>query len=809
MKLITPILLFCIFLLSTLLSAQNDCEGAKSIRYLHANNVRTPIDASGSIFWDGSASGYKVAIDDNSITRLRTIYAHGLFMSGIDPAGEICTAIATYGKSTDQYDYYPGPIVTNGSTNDSEICTDWDKVWSVSRFEIEAHIADWEDNNNIDNPIPSIIAWPGKDNPNSEIYNGFELPNTPQGLAPFQDIDGDGIYNPLMGDYPFVHQSEVLPEQITWTVFNDLGIHNESEATPLAMEIQLTSWAFNCSNEPLYKNTTFCSYKFINKGLETLTDVYLGMWTDFDLGCYLDDFVGSAPEQNTYFAYNDDLIDDLDCNGSFGFGENPPVQAVTFLNQSLDHFMYSGIGLAPSVPDMVITPAGIRNVLMGKFSDGTPITEGGTGYETSDIILNHAFPGNPNNLDEWSMLSANSHSGDRRGIGSHFIPSMPPLATYEIDVMFSYHRAPNGDAYSNVNTMYNGVATLQSYYDNAFAESCNLLDYCTDDCVWPGDLNADGIANHCDLLNLGFALDENGSTRLGPYHWSPYDGTAWDFTQVNNANGKHADANGDGVVDVTDFDQTLLHYNFTRPDYVPNDVYNEGNELIIETSHPFDDFDNVSPGEPLWTRVRFLEEIPNLIGIAFSIEYDPAYFEFYTGLGGDFFNDEGLEFVDNSQVGQLDYAKFLLDDEEELFPNVNQYPLVLKAQNFIEEPLSSNQTTLRLKNVKAYLADGTFVQLGGQPATLTFPTIVSTAEIKEVENIRLFPNPTSDKVFIEQSSLQVLAINIFDATGQLINQYSAISEQQQEIDLSNYANGIYFIQINTNQGITTKKVIKQ
>ena len=67
------------------------------------------------------------------------------------------------------------------------------------------------------------------------------------------------------------------------------------------------------------------------------------------------------------------------------------------------------------------------------------------------------------------------------------------------------------------------------------------------------------------------------------------------------------------------------------------------------------------------------------------------------------------------------------------------------------------------------------------------------------KNISIFPNPTSDRINLdlELNSPAELTINIFNNIGALIYQdYDyAFGELNKECDLSNYHQGIYFINI--------------
>ena len=45
-------------------------------------------------------------------------------------------------------------------------------------------------------------------------------------------------------------------------------------------------------------NTLFVNMKIYNRGNYNLNDVYVGTWTDYDLGYYLDDYVGCNVPKN-------------------------------------------------------------------------------------------------------------------------------------------------------------------------------------------------------------------------------------------------------------------------------------------------------------------------------------------------------------------------------------------------------------------------------------------------------------------------------------------------------------------------------
>ena len=77
----------------------------------------------------------------------------------------------------------------------------------------------------------------------------------------------------------------------------------------------------------------------------------------------------------------------------------------------------------------------------------------------------------------------------------------------------------------------------------------------------------------------------------------------------------------------------------------------------------------------------------------------------------------------------------------------------------------------------------------------------------EVENVfSLYPNPADDKIHIKlKEGITAQTIMIYDALGRMIQK----SEFVETIDISSFQNGILFLQITTNQGTQTKKLIKR
>lgn len=76
---------------------------------------------------------------------------------------------------------------------------------------------------------------------------------------------------------------------------------------------------------------------------------------------------------------------------------------------------------------------------------------------------------------------------------------------------------------------------------------------------------------------------------------------------------------------------------------------------------------------------------------------------------------------------------------------------------------------------------------------------------EEIINIDLYPNPTTGFLNV-QSSYEIERITIYSSNGSIVN---VINQPKDNIDLSELANGLYYLMIQTNNGLITKKVIKE
>ena len=334
------------------------------------------------------------------------------------------------------------------------------------------------------------------------------------------------------------------------------------------------------------------------------------------------------------------------------------------------------------------------------------------------------------------------------------------------------------------------------------------------DSVWPGDADFNGLVNNDDLLPIGLAYDSTGPARaVQGLVWQAAAATNWTNSlnaYVPAVNYKHADCNGDGIVDTGDVwainqNYSQLHYKTGGPTPARNGV---------PTIYAVASADTLHTGDNLTVNFKLADStltMSNFYGLAFTYHYDAALVDSaYTSMA-----------YNNSWIGNADKISLvkILHGTGEIQTAVTRIDHsarsgygVIGSANF---KVRSDLTAQALSHIlnTGYISDVHAVDVTGSPVTLnagadSTVVIVSPLGISEhaTSKVYLQPNPARDRVLIAADQ-SISEISITDMMGKEVMNTKPAGGSSATIELSAYSSGVYFVSVKTTTGTGIAKLV--
>ena len=401
----TIILLNALMTLSLCASAQ---QTYNTIEYIDINNINAGHLVHGDMWRNPITATAACEYPKGSGKHVATLGS--LWLGGYDEMGILRVAAQTYRQQGS--DYFPGPVDMSINTvaAANQHAAKWARIWKVNRSTIDSFKA--LTTHTTANTPASILEWPAKGNTYAKGAQQSALTISTD-MAPFVDVNGDGIYNPLSGDYP-----KTKGDQMLWSVFNDyMQIKGNTQSGNIGLEIQQSVYAYKRGSS--VDNMVFYEYNIKNEGNHILSAFRMGINADMDLGYVFDDYVGFDSSRRMGYVYNATNPDGL-------YGANIPAAGISIMEFPGDNYPalvpagsflpYDNVASANGNP---ATPIEYNNFLNGRNRLGNPMHDDRASGTASNAFgsgptVRYAFPDNPNDLNGWSMCKNAVPYSDRR-----------------------------------------------------------------------------------------------------------------------------------------------------------------------------------------------------------------------------------------------------------------------------------------------------------------------------------------------------------------------------------------------------------
>ncbi len=789
-------------LLSLVFMCRNTLAQEFVTEVLNVNHVFTKLNSDGSMYNTENQDGAFIVPNIGDLNKASTLFTGNLWMAGIDDGLNLN---ASYGAFVNN-SYTPGMLdQITGEPHDDPLMSQ-DRVWNISKSNIELHFAQLAlgKTEGLDR---DIMEWPAKGNPH---YNG--LMDDRDG-APFVDSDNDGIYNPLIGDFPNINSDidNVVPDQMLLAVTNDKAMN---VFNPLGVEIYTMLYAFYCEENEDVNNSVFQKHLIYNRSESNYTPFRLGLFFDPDLGCSEDDYIGCDTTANLFYIYNQDEVDgdaaNLCTTGASTF-EDSPVHITKLLSGELSSFMYYGrsgfgVGTIPSEGVEVNTPSHIFNLCGGVWANGIHLTQGGSGYNPGSVdSTKHAFHGNINDLNSWTMINEETSSDDFRVLAGLHFQNLLSQECLEVDLVHTYVQSDNHDHLQTIDLAKEKASIVEDFYFGDFT-SCSQIASCnTVDCLAPGDVNNNEKVERTDFMLLSAALNKAGGFESPRSFisdlWKLYEAGERNEELSNGVNFIHADCNGDGLITSDDFDAihknagiATQFYDSHEENCVP---YEGGGRFVLD---PF--FPAIQSTDSFYlTSTLGIENFESIYCLSFNLSYDAAMTLpegqeslFLAGFG---IGSPNFSLVQTSQ-GREELT-FRLSDQGDVDVEFQQCFLGIKLTG--ESNLAN--TKIRIHDILIMDYDENFYCMDDTEFIIDFTDVSSVEELDRAD-FQVFPNPASNRINLLTNS-RISRYQLFDISGRLV--LNGDQKDSNVIDISTLKQGVYFLECLTVENKRYKKRI--
>ncbi len=341
---------------------------------------------------------------------------------------------------------------------------------------------------------------------------------------------------------------------------------------------------------------------------------------------------------------------------------------------------------------------------------------------------------------------------------------------------------------------------------------------CTADSVWPGDANTDKIANLYDALAVALNYNDTGAKRPNASNnWTAQSCSFWNGSFLNNIDIKHADCNGDGIIDTADLAVIALNY---------GKVHAKGGRPAQKTTAGTDlyfDHTGIAPNPDSVVNIKMLlgstsAPVAGFYGLAANVLVDglalptPATISFPPNWIGDSTNT--LSFVKELSPTSFDWAYARTNKQ-----NINGQGTFANIEFRIPASTPNGTlVTLSYDRVKIINKDGADL--------FDFNTLIDTFYVwkpvsitdvnANINNVQLYPNPAGNEVVLSAHTPNAcnLSIDITDITGKLhtTSQHTLHKGGNSiKLNIAGLPAGIYLVRVSSGEAgyLQTLKLVKQ
>ncbi|MEM8908438.1 MAG: T9SS type A sorting domain-containing protein, partial [Bacteroidota bacterium] len=356
----------------------------------------------------------------------------------------------------------------------------------------------------------------------------------------------------------------------------------------------------------------------------------------------------------------------------------------------------------------------------------------------------------------------------------------------------------------------------QIYVFDSSNEDCELTD-----CVFPGNTNGDDQADLSDLLNIAKGFNTIGQPRPNAsLDWYGQPAPDWAKETPDGINYKHLDCNGDGMINFSDI--TAVTANYSPMNLPVSNIQADAPRVYLQFDHDTIYIDDTTPETITLSAALLLGDnekpMEDIVGLAAHLGYDTTFVQVEQGVStkynqNNFMAQSGnfLPYATNLRDNsQIDIAFSRLDGQ-----GSNGYGRIAIIEFVIIVDIIGGRAEtetifdIPVNGIIAVGSDGQpmDIALDAEPAKVVFLSDLTALNNPELEKqIKIFPNPATTHLNIQIGDLRGSQIELFDLLGQQVL-VEPMNGNQHQLATGHLAKGLYLLNIQTDEGVATRKVM--
>ncbi len=362
----------------------------------------------------------------------------------------------------------------------------------------------------------------------------------------------------------------------------------------------------------------------------------------------------------------------------------------------------------------------------------------------------------------------------------------------------------SASAYTFIITAIDDNCNFYGTYSQAYqvyVNGCNTND------VWPGDANSDGTANLYDLLAIGIAYNNTGPIRpSASLTWAAQACPNWPTNFISSVNHKHADTDGNGVIDFSDTTAIFQNYGLNHPLRTVPPGTTTVADLTVTAST-----DTAGLSTAVNFDIEFATPVDSIYGLAFRLYFDPALIATSTisvSYPNSVFGTSGVDML------KLDHSAGMNGFVDIALTRINQGNItgtgpvarvtivttdnvsgkvVMNVLPFDIEAITLNESVVSLNPI------GTQVVID--------PNYVGINEITIEGAFEVYPVPARDELSWSFSGNdKIKFIRVYDVAGKEVMTFIN-PENKSKLNVRQLSKGSYSLEVETGKNIIHKKIM--